>query len=189
MEIEHRPGNKHSNADGLSRIPDTLNPCDYYHAGTKVEMLPCGGCNYCQRAHIQWERFHEDVDNVIPLALRSRTYTEPVVGNLRALQVEASSIEEELVPLVDNWMDGYSKEELRELQLKDPDLQSIIGWIETDIQPEKPELCLQSQSTRSLWLCKEQLRIVQGVLFYLWDFRTTTRHRLVVPQALKDKVL
>ena len=51
LKILHRPGNKHSNADGLSRIPDTLSPCDCYIAGTRIEDLPCGGCHYCERAY------------------------------------------------------------------------------------------------------------------------------------------
>ena len=70
LQILHRSGNKHSNADGLSRIPDTLQPCDCYNAGIKVEELPCGGCRYCQRAHQQWARFEEDVDDVVPLAIK-----------------------------------------------------------------------------------------------------------------------
>ena len=70
LQIIHRSGNKHSNADGLSRIPDTLQPCDCNNAGIKVEELPCGGCRYCQRAHQQWARFEEDVDDVVPLAIK-----------------------------------------------------------------------------------------------------------------------
>jgi hypothetical protein len=35
-----------------------------------LESLPCGGCNYCTRACQQWERFSEDVDNVVPLAVK-----------------------------------------------------------------------------------------------------------------------
>ena len=70
LQIIHRSGNKHSNADGLSRIPDTLQPCDCNNAGIKVEELPCGGCRYCQREHQQWARFEEDVDDVVPLAIK-----------------------------------------------------------------------------------------------------------------------
>ena len=62
MEIVHRSGKKHQNADGLSRIPDSLLDCDCYH--------PCGGCNFCQRAHTQWSRFELDVDDVVPLSTK-----------------------------------------------------------------------------------------------------------------------
>ena len=65
MEIQHRPGKKHTNADALSRNP----------GGTmlrvqpkKLQDLPCGGCPYCTRAHSNWSGFDQDVDDVVPLA-------------------------------------------------------------------------------------------------------------------------
>lgn len=68
MEILHRPGKKHTNADALSRIPDDGPICDCYAAGASPESLPCGGCGYCVRAHNQWSRFSTDVDDVVPLS-------------------------------------------------------------------------------------------------------------------------
>ena len=70
FQIIHRPGNKHSNADALSRIPDRIPPCNCYEAGTKLEDLPCGGCHYCTRAHNQWERYDLDFDDVVLIAVR-----------------------------------------------------------------------------------------------------------------------
>ena len=43
MEIVHRPGKDHVNADGLSIIPDPLVQCNYYSYGCDVQDLPCGG--------------------------------------------------------------------------------------------------------------------------------------------------
>ena len=70
MEIVHRPGKDHVNADGLSRIPDPLLQCNYYSYGCDVQDLTCGGCKYCVRANEQWDRFHEEVDDIVPLAVR-----------------------------------------------------------------------------------------------------------------------
>ena len=70
MQIVHRAGKNHVNADGLSRIPDPLTLCNCYSAGSNVEDLPCGGCKYCVRAHSNWERFYNDVDDIVPLAIR-----------------------------------------------------------------------------------------------------------------------
>lgn len=46
-----------------------MKPCDCYHAGAKLESLPCGGYSFCSRDCQQWDRFSEDVDDVVPLAL------------------------------------------------------------------------------------------------------------------------
>ena len=57
MQIVHRLGGIHSNADGLSRLPETVPLCDCYQAGRNLRDLPCGGCAYCTKEHSQWERF------------------------------------------------------------------------------------------------------------------------------------
>ncbi|KAH3808448.1 hypothetical protein DPMN_136804 [Dreissena polymorpha] len=43
MVVKHRPGAKHGNADGLSRVPDSLTFCPSHVAGVKPRDLPCGG--------------------------------------------------------------------------------------------------------------------------------------------------
>ena len=70
MQIVHRAGKNHVNADGLSRIPDPLTLCNCYSAGSNVEDLLCGGCKYCVRAHSNLEGFYNDVDDMVPLAIR-----------------------------------------------------------------------------------------------------------------------
>ncbi len=70
LQIVHRPGKLHCNADGLSRRPADEEPCDCYEAGAELNSLPCEGCAYCTRAHHQWARFHEDVDDVVPIGVR-----------------------------------------------------------------------------------------------------------------------
>ena len=42
MEIQHRPGKKHTNADALSRIPGGK-PCSDFNLRVKLQDLPCGG--------------------------------------------------------------------------------------------------------------------------------------------------
>ncbi|XP_056157718.1 uncharacterized protein LOC130132152 [Lampris incognitus] len=78
FKIEHRPGVKHSNADALSRSPKPA--CDCYHAGESLDSLPCGGCSYCHREHHHWARFSDDVDDVVPLAIRRTDSEENTSG-------------------------------------------------------------------------------------------------------------
>ena len=75
MEIKHRPGAKHLNADGLSRSDDRI--CPEYRADVEPSDLPCGGCRHCQKAHTMWKDFHDNVDDVGSLV---RSQTEPKVS-------------------------------------------------------------------------------------------------------------
>ena len=127
MVIQHRKGSCHTNADALSRIPDHLDFCDCYIAGKDLASLPCGGCSYCSRAHTQWVRFEDEVDNVVPLAVRKVVkVTEPFgMGS--------------------NWLTGKTFQELRDQQLKDKDLSMLIDWLE-GATPGKLELSLASRA-------------------------------------------
>ena len=66
MQIQHRAGKKHGNADGLSRLP-TRGACKEMSIFIPLESLPCGGCKYCMNVHEKWQDFVK-VDNVVPLA-------------------------------------------------------------------------------------------------------------------------
>ena len=68
MTVVHRPGKKHQNADALSRIPESDYLFENYRLGMLPDSLPCGGCSYCRKAHINWSHFVDVVDEVIPLA-------------------------------------------------------------------------------------------------------------------------
>lgn len=70
--LKHRPGRKHANADSLSRPPVPDEMCYRYAMGGKLEDLPCfvDGCHYCRKAHENWARFTEDVDEAVPLGVQ-----------------------------------------------------------------------------------------------------------------------
>ena len=76
MDIVHRPGKHHVNADDLSRIPDLVVQCNYHSYACDFQDLPCSGCKYCVRAIEQWDRFHDEVDDVVPLAVRHISHDE-----------------------------------------------------------------------------------------------------------------
>ena len=77
MEIVHRPGKDHVNADGLSRIPDRLVQCNYYSYGCDVQDLPC------VRANEQWDMFHHEVDDIVPLAVRHIYKTKVILTHIK----------------------------------------------------------------------------------------------------------
>ena len=94
MTVVHRPGIKHGNADGMSRIPDDYSFCDCYKAGSELSQLPCKGCKYCARAHNQCSRFNEDVDDVVPLAIKTLVSNGPNESP-------------------NSWLSGYTHQECR----------------------------------------------------------------------------
>ena len=193
MSIVHRAGKKHINADSLSRIPDPLISCDCYRAGSSPELLPCQGCAFCRRAHAQWARFEEDVDDVVPLTFHTPTQqvqpAEPQVNiqgpTLRSLEVE----EEDDREVVSTFFEGYTQDELRRRQLEDQDLCQVIGWMEEKSNPSQATLTLCSPGIKYLWRNHQQLVLKDGVLYYQWETNSQPRHLLVVPDSLKSIVM
>lgn len=172
MEILHRSGALHSNADGLSRIPDSVQFCNCYEAGKEVESLPCGGCRYCRRCHSQWSKFEQDVDDVVPIAVR---------------EIQINYQPGDLKPD----FEAYTSLELREMQMKDGDLIPIFRWLEEGPSPNQSELFRTGASTKYLWNCNSQLEIHSGVLYYRWENPAlkTSKLKLVVPEKLKKEVI
>jgi hypothetical protein len=180
ITLLHRKGSEHLNADALSRIQDTEPECDCYHAGCEVNSLPCGGCNYCTRAHLQWERFSEDVDDIIPLATRSVNHE----FKIKTISTSDQS--------TSNWLECLSRQQLQDTQFDDPDVSIIIYWLQHDYEPSIRELQLCSAATRSYWLNKGRLIFKEGVFYYSLGYITQklgTRDYLIVPISLREKVL
>ena len=120
--------------------------------------LPCGGCHYCTRAHKQWARFNDDVDDVVPLAIHS----------IEALVSDQTLPESQTVS---NWMESLSSLELRRAQIEDQDIGIVVNWLEHLYEPSTRELQLCGPETRALWLTKDQLKLKNGVLYYSWANR------------------
>ena len=67
LRVIHWSGKTHQNVDGLSSIPDAISDCKWYNAGKDLKTLPCGGCAFSKQAVEQWSKFHDQVDDVIPM--------------------------------------------------------------------------------------------------------------------------
>lgn len=97
-----------------------MKPCDCYHAGAKLGSIPCGGCSFCSRNCQQWDRFSEDVDDVVPLALIT---TNPEFSdNVETmLAVDAKT---EYIKI--NWGETRSKEDISRLLHEDGDFSVLF---------------------------------------------------------------
>ena len=174
FSIQHRQGNKHSNADGLSRIPER-HPCDCYVAGQEVSTLPCGGCEHYVKLQRHWHHFEEDVDDVLPLSLKHLTKTAPEVqeetADVRIVELEDISEPseetsepglssqlyqaqagqfQEVRPVESsgesNFMAQVTQQVIRDAQMRDSDIRPVIGWLESDKPPGEAELQMQSST-------------------------------------------
>ena len=97
------------------------------HRGTTC-TLPCGGCKHCVRAHTNWERFYNDVDDIVPLAIRHVSHNAT-----------------DKVPKDDlTWVEIYRVEDLQKMQLDDEITSQLIKWLESDQKPTHAELALCS---------------------------------------------
>ena len=135
-------------------------------------MFPCydpkNPCKHCTRAHNQWSRFEEDVDDVVPLAVRSTS-------------LDSST------PIT--CLSGYSKEDLKEAQETDADLQKIKIWLTSGLEPDQKELALCSPGVKYLYLHKSQLKLESDLLYYIWKDDLSDCLLFIVPRKLKDMVM
>ena len=90
ITIQHRPGIRHSNADGLSRIPEKLPGCDCYESGREVSSLPWGGCPYCTRLNAQLGKFEEEVNYVVPLTVRQLNPPDECDGTIGGGHIDSN---------------------------------------------------------------------------------------------------
>ena len=231
FDIQHRSGSKHSNADGLSRIP-VQRECDCYTAGRSLESLPCKGCHFCTRLHEQWRRFEEEVDDVVPLSVRTLKLSDggeeggakrrlkTVIEELYLPFIKTSHVSDtHQLTVVDtpglvmselnndegvswdvrqigcappggsNILPQYSSEELRDIQMQDSDLRPLFRWLDAESDPTQAEIHLSSPATRQMWRHRAQLKLIDGVLFYVWQETSHTRDLFIVPQKLKEEML
>lgn len=184
MTILHRPGVKHGNADSLSRIPDRAAQCNCYYAGCTVETLPCGGCSFCTRAHEQWSRFEEDVDDVVPLSVKE----VPIRVHEKSAKVDVRAIQG------GTWFECRSMEDWQTLQERDADISPVVEWLHSNSGPSGAELAKSSQVTKRLWQNRPLLHLQNGVLFYNWHQAgrldtVNINMCVVVPRGLINEVM
>ncbi|KAL7841966.1 hypothetical protein SRHO_G00236550 [Serrasalmus rhombeus] len=132
--IQHRAGTSHSNADALSRKGKDQGFCDCYQAGKELDSLPCRGCSFCQKLEHQWARFEEDVDDVVPLAVRRTSLQEEKSEDAQdaeqlSMTVDTRVSGEVTLGSSSNWLQPMDRDSLRREQLVDPNLSVLHRWM------------------------------------------------------------
>ena len=130
----------------------------------------------------------DEVDDVVLLAVRqvswqNRSFIRNCCGSSVSNHADGSSDEWR------TWSPGkYATEELRDKQLNDPDIRSLIQWLEDSCDPSQREQHLCSTATKFFWNVSSLLEMHQGILYYKWLVDHAVRFLMVVPTSLRKDV-
>lgn len=200
MKVTHRPGKNHGNADALSRKPDQ-DECGQYRAGVILEDLPCGGCKYCQKAHTQWRKFEEQVDDIVPLTrvacVNVKTGIEMLesavnetLGNtsIQVMNEEISiqavtSKPDPIQPAV--W--DFSHKRVREAQAAEKDIAHVVDWLINCTEPQQLDLYLSAPVAKNYWINRDLFSLQNGLLWRR-DPKTGV-NQLFIPEVLREEVM
>ena len=166
MKIEHCPGIRHGNADGLSR-------------------RPCTDCRQCEKVE-EKEPVHGEA------AGEEVTPTDPVDGETEARRLRSVNACAKEPREPEAWVAGKCKEGLRQEQLRDKDIAQIISWKEaTDERPTWPDVSPENCAVKSYWSQWERLQLRDNVLYRRWEAEAgdTVQWQLVVPKGLRAEIL
>ena len=168
MQIVHRKGRLHINADALSRIP-TEEGCTNYRAHIDLENLPCGGCKYCRAFQEKWRSFEEEVDDVVYFGDRNKQE----LGEICSI-----SFTKDL---------GWSQQEIAREQKEDKGLNLLVDVLVNGIEPEKGRVKLEGTEAKYYYYNQELFQEEGGIIIK----KATVLYpkQLVVPAALRDTIL
>ena len=181
FDIEHRPGRYHGNADGLSR-------------------RPCEGdeCKQCDR--IMTSADEREVH--VPARLPKANVSESVKGDgdISGMK-QGESVGPRIAKVTKNsknkpnesWIQGYSKQDLRQAQLDDLVIGQVLRLMESAEAHDEnscnrvPGQTLRVPEYRGVW---DDLMVMDGVVYKISDHdQWDKRPLLVLPEKLRKGAL
>jgi hypothetical protein len=172
MDIVHRAGKKHANADALSRL--LVDGGDHYEHGVTLEVLPCGGCPKCTRAEEQWGGFIREVDDVVSLA-------PVIIQEVRTGEDSGVESTDRAAPVQDR--DAL----LKEHQWADDDFRFIRKWLLHGTEPPDGELFLANAASKFYWINRQCFKLEADLLWRIDP--KSDRQQLLVPRELRHEIL
>ncbi len=164
LQVTHRPGYKHTNADALSR-----RPCKQCSQAPKDDKLPTNDGN-------QGEVTYSVNTESVPVRVTTRQQQREHLADFRPL---------------DFLLDGWDPLEIRAQQQADSDIAAIMNAVEAgQTRPLWQDISSESQNLKTLWRQWDRLDVKGGLLYRkFYDEDGSFRWQLVVPRIKKKEIL
>ena len=169
LEVDHRKGRNHGNADGLSR-------------------RPCDSCRQCES--VEKKQRCKDYPDAVPEDETVGGEDEDEYHCTIARTSGRKCVESK--QQADAWLPGLSNAEIRKSQLPDPCLARIFEY--KDQGPDRPpweDVSGEGPVFKRYWAQWSLLSVREGVLYRKWESEcgSETVWKLVVPKNLRHDVL
>ena len=128
--------------------------CFILKQGVHLADLPCGGCKFCTRVHENWKHFESNVDDVVPLAIRTVHIADDADVQSASSSTDVGSTKD-VDEQSTSWLPQYTPEQLWKKQVADQDLGKLIVWLEDKVTPTTQDLYLSSPGVKRFWLSNQ----------------------------------
>ena len=166
FDSEHRSGNKHQNADGLSRQPPPRRKCTN------------SDCADCPRLAVRV--IQESRQQTRDRAGQAHPAAEPRQPNRGW-------------PATETWLEVWTPEQLQQWQEEDAHLQVIRRWLKgSPDKPEWPQVAGEDRDVKTLWTQWEALTLRDGILFCQWIPDATPHSpvlQVVAPRSPRKQIM
>jgi transposase InsO family protein len=183
FSIEHRPGIKHLNADGLSRCHSCKNPqCPGYtglpQPTPRKSRNTIHSCAVVHAPGKPINLFHGTIPELFEMPLLNATqYT-------KTLQLDAATNQ---LP----WLQDHTLDDISTAQQLDNNIGPVYMLVQAKFKPEKDDLATHSEETKSLLSRWNALSIINGVLVRTGQTSRVGRdiQQIILPFTLREQVL
>ncbi|KAJ8037468.1 hypothetical protein HOLleu_18285 [Holothuria leucospilota] len=142
-----------------------------------LSRRPCGDCAYCIRQEEKEDRTAE-------------TRNELAANSPKCCTLDTQEVKD-VTKESKSWMEQWSLQELRQMQVSDPEIQPIIAWKEqSTMKPAWEVVAGMSNAIRNYWLKWGELALWEGVLYRKFQAdEGVIWWQLVVPKSIRVKIL
>lgn len=198
IDIQHRRGAQHTNADGLSRTPTKKckrpNCPDCTEMDTDIEYFEQAktkdgkdDSNTVKDVQASYLRVHSVVDATVNGG-DTDTVRDCQTTHLGVSPVNVSDEKLSFSENCSNWLQFWSNSQLREMQENDPDISFILNKkLQSNEKPKKSEIGGKSKETKMLYALWESLVIHEDILYKFFEKENQgILYQFVAPKEVRD---